>query len=165
MPEFDSPTRPWGTRQGKTLILYRLAWQHIVTMAQQQQARNITWVWCPAQPSTIIAHYPGSDFVHWIGLSVMNDPALAEDGKNHSFAALFQRTHTTIRSHAAYSIRQKPILITRLTSVTDGSFARQWLTEALETIRDRYPEIRGVVYDENPSLKAVGTPDVQRDDW
>lgn len=90
---------------------------------------------------------------------------LSYDGKNHSFGALFQRTHTTIRSHAAYSIRQKPILITRLASVSDGSSARRWLTEALETIHDRYPEIRGVVYDENSPLKAVQTPDIQRDDW
>ncbi len=147
MPEFDNPARPWGMTQDKTLILYRLAWQHIVTISQQQQIRNIVWVWCPTQPSTISAHYPGSEFVQWIGLSVVNNPALADDGKTHSFAALFQRTHTTIRSHAAYSIRQKPILITRLGSVPAGPIARKWTAEAVETIRDRYPEIRGIVKD------------------
>lgn len=145
MPEFDDPARPWGSTQDKTLILYRLAWQHIVTIGQRQQARNMAWVWCPSQPSTISAHYPGSNFVQWIGLSVVNNPALADDGRPHSFAALFQRTHTTIRSHAAYSIRQKPILITRLGSLPAGPPALKWTAEAIETIRERYPEIRGIV--------------------
>lgn len=157
MPEFDNPARLWGIQQDKTLVLYRLAWQHMVAIAQQQQARNIAWVWCPSQAATISAHYPGSDFVQWIGLSVVNNPALAEDGQKHSFAALFQRTHTTIRSHAAYSIRQKPILITHLGSVPDGPSAQQWTAEAVETIRDRYPEIRGIVFDKKPPLTLLQT--------
>ncbi len=165
MPEFDNPARPWGGQQDKTLVLYRLVWQHIVTIAQQQNARNITWVWCPTQPSTISAHYPGSDFVNWIGLSVIDDPVLAEDGKNHSFAALFQPTHTTIRSHAAYSIRQKPILITRLGTVLGQAATRQWISEAEEIIQDRYPEIRGIIVNEIPTLETAKTPAIQRDDW
>lgn len=145
MPEFDSPTRPWAMREDQTLVLYRMAWTHLVGLAQQQQAHNIAWVWCPTQPATISAHYPGSDFVHWIGLRVVNNPAQVPDGRNHSFAALFQPLHTTIRSHAAYSIRQKPILITRLESVSDRVPVQQWTTDALETIHERYPEIRGVI--------------------
>lgn len=145
MPEFDNPDRPWGMQQINSLVLYRMAWQHIVELANRQSALNITWVWCPTQPASITAHYPGADFVHWIGLSVVNDPAKALDGRSHSFGALFQPLHTTIRSHAAYSIRQKPILITRLGSVAQSPAPRQWAKDALGIIHERYPEIRGVV--------------------
>lgn len=85
----------------------------------------------------------------------MNNPALAADHKEHSFAALFQLPHTTVRSHVAYSIRQKPILITRLESVTDNTPDRQWTLDALELMKERYPTIRGVVFSKPSDLQAV----------
>ncbi len=145
LPEFDNPARSWGMQRDQSLMLYRQAWQRIVRLSQPQTSPNIAWVWCPTQPATISAHYPGDDCVHWIGLQVVDEPATANDHLSHSFAALFQPLHTTIRSHAAYSIRQKPLLIARLESVSDSLDRGQWTTEALETIRERYPEIRGVI--------------------
>ncbi|WP_019988030.1 glycosyltransferase [Rudanella lutea] len=147
LPQFDNPHRPWGSRRDTTLILYRMAWQRIVQLARQQRVQNLAWVWCPVQPSSISAHYPGSDFVHWIGLSVINDPTRAPDGRSHSFAALYQPLHTTIRTHAAYSIRQKPILLTHLYSAEGGAAGGQWLTEAQNLLHERYPQIRGVIFE------------------
>ncbi|GAB2575374.1 glycosyltransferase family 2 protein [Spirosoma areae] len=155
MPEFDNTNQSWGLEQEGSLEVYRQAWQYVVRYCRQQQARNITWVWCPVQPSSVVTYYPGADYVDWLGFAVVNDPSVAADHKTHSFAALFQLTHTSVRSHAAYSIRQKPILITRLESVTDHSPNRQWTIEALELMQERYPGIRGVVFANEADLRTV----------
>lgn len=157
MPEFDNPTHPNSLKQATSLALYRHTWQYIVRFCRQQQTANLIWVWCPDQPSTVAAYYPGNEFIDWLGFAVVNDPAMAADHKDHSFAALFQLPHTAVRSHAAYSIKQKPILITRLESVTDRSPDRQWTIDALEVMQERYPTIRGVVFTKDADLQAVPT--------
>jgi cellulose synthase (UDP-forming) len=150
MPEFDNVARPWGVEHTDNLILCRQAWQHVVQYCHDQKATNITWVWCPFLPSTLVTHYPGNSFVDWLGFNVTNDPSQAPDRKSHSFAALFQLSHTAIRTHPAYSIRQKPILITNLASVAGPTNTAQWTGEAIELVQERYPTVRGVVFrDEN----------------
>ncbi|WP_018618554.1 glycosyltransferase family 2 protein [Spirosoma luteum] len=150
MPEFDNAARPWGVEQTANLILCRQAWQHIVHYCHDQKATNITWVWCPFLPSTLVTHYPGNGFVDWLGFNVTNDPNQAPDRKSHSFAALFQLSHTAVRTHPAYSIRQKPILITHLTSVAEQPDTTQWTIEAIDLLQERYPTVRGVIFrDEN----------------
>ena len=145
-PAFDDVSQPWGTRQDSTLTLYRQAWQYMVRFYRRQQLSNIVWVWCPVKPSTFIAHYPGTDYVDWLGVDVMNDPATSVDGQTHSFAALYQVTHNTIRMHEAYGIRQKPILLTRFGLPLLNATNSQWTADALDVIRERYPEIRGVIF-------------------
>lgn len=146
MPEFDNPEHPWGSEQATSLLLHRRAWQYIVQFCRRQQDVTIAWVWCPARPSSVVAYYPGDASVDWLGFAVENDPERAADGKSHSFAALFQLPHTTVRTHPSYSIRQKPILITRLNTAPVGQSARRWTTEALELMQERYPTIRGVIF-------------------
>ncbi len=148
MPEFDNPEHPWGLISAADLALYQRAWQHVVQTCRQQESNSITWVWCPARPSSVVTYYPGTETVDWLGFAVVDDPARAADGKSHSFAALFQLPHTTVRTHPAYTIRQKPILITRLGSVAGRSEANQWINDAIELMQERYPTIRGVVFDE-----------------
>lgn len=146
MPEFDNPAQLWSLTREHDLLLYRQCWQYVVRHCRQQQADNITWVWCPTQPSSVVAYYPGTETVDWLGFAVVNDPAKASDLKSHSFAFLFQLAHTTVRTHEAYSIRQKPILITRLGTRSNGQAAFKWTAEAIDLIRERYPTIRGVVF-------------------
>lgn len=145
-PAFDDTTRSWGTRQEHTLQLYRQAWHYMVNFCHRQQLQNISWVWYPTLPSTIVSHYPGEAYVNWLGLEVLNDPAQAPDGQSHSFAALYQLVHSTIRMHIAYSIRQKPILITQFGATNPNQDESKWVADALDIIQERYPEIRGVVF-------------------
>jgi len=156
MPEFDNPGKPWGTDSESNLTLFREVWRYVVRYCQQQGASNLVWVWCPAQPSSLVAYYPGSDYVNWLGFSVVNDPDTAPDGRSHSFAALYQLPHTTVRTHAAYSIRQKPILITRLATKVGESPAStdHWFSDAIEMLQERYPQVRGVVFPDEKSLIA-----------
>ena len=153
-PEFDDPERPWGTNQERNLALYQQAWQYIVRFCEHRHATNLIWVWCPVQPSTIVAHYPGAAYVDWIGLSIMNNPAKAEDGQTHSFAALYQQLHSTIRMHVAYSIRQKPILLTHIGATMPSRTESRWIRDAMDIIHERYPEIRGVVFSREQSQLA-----------
>jgi cellulose synthase (UDP-forming) len=159
-PGFDDTTRRWGTDNEKLLSLYRQAWQYVVRFSHERNVNNVTWVWCPAEPSTVISYYPGTAYIDWIGIDVVNDPARAEDHRSHSFASLFQLMHSTIRTHVTYDIRQKPVLLTRLgqpTGLVDSREEKKWLMDALEIIRERYPEIRGMVLSrEQAKVSGVG---------
>ena len=153
MPEFDNPDRPWGLSSDRNLLLHGKAWQYIVRYCRQQKAENITWIWCPVLPSSIVAYYPGSDYVDWLGFPVVDDTTSAADRKSHSFAALFQLMHTTVRTHPSYTIRQKPVMITRLGSQTGGKTARRWTNEAINQLQERYPNVRGVLFDDVVDLR------------
>ncbi|GAB4045356.1 glycosyltransferase family 2 protein [Spirosoma litoris] len=144
-PAFDDTTRAWGTKQESTLVGYRQAWQYMVNFLQKQQVTNVIWVWCPTQPSTIVNHYPGTNYIDWLGLEVINNPDLDEDRQSHSFAALYQLAHNTIRLHLDYNIRLKPILITHLRDSQANTNEQTWVRDALAIIDERYPEIRGIV--------------------
>ncbi|GAB4025286.1 glycosyltransferase family 2 protein [Spirosoma gilvum] len=144
-PEFDDTTHHWGTRQEETLKLYRQAWQYLARYCREQQLTNVTWVWCPTKPSTVVDYYPGGDSIDWIGLNITNKPFSNDDQQIHSFAALYQLMHNTIRLHIAYSIRQKPILVTHTGTNASGLVERRWLHDALAMINERYPEIRGLI--------------------
>jgi cellulose synthase (UDP-forming) len=159
-PGFDDTTRQWGTANEKLLLLYRQAWQYVVRFSQKRNVTNATWVWCPVEPSTVISYYPGSGCIDWIGVEAVNDSARAEDHQSHSFASLYQLMHSTIRTHVTYGIRQKPILITQLgqpTGQIENAEQRRWLLDARDIIRERYPEIRGVIFSrEQAKASGVG---------
>ncbi|GAB3947697.1 hypothetical protein GCM10028805_20430 [Spirosoma harenae] len=144
-PEFDDTSHAWGTRQDKTLALYKQVWEHIVKLFQQQEMTSATWVWCPTQPSTFVNHYPSGDYIDWLGLDVVNGPVVVDDLPKHSFAAQYQLMHNTIRLHISYSIRHKPILITHFGSPIINQADRDWVVDALGSIHDRYPEIRATI--------------------
>ncbi|MBC3794785.1 cellulose synthase (UDP-forming) [Spirosoma sp. LMG 31447] len=146
MPDFDDPAKGWYVSDARDLLLMQQVWHYLVRFCRTRHASSIAWIWCPSRPSTLVSHYPGDAYVDWLGVAVVNDPALAPDHKSHSFAALYQLFHTTVRTHPDYSIRQKPILITRLGSATDINAARRWTLDAVELMRERYPTIRGIVF-------------------
>jgi cellulose synthase (UDP-forming) len=161
-PEFDNPQHLWGSTQETTLTLYARAWRHIALLGQARVPSG-SWVWCPAQSSTIIAHYPGDDVVDWLGLAI-SDPSPRTDGVAHSFAAQYQQPHKTVRLHTSYYIRQKPILLTQLGQQVPPAQRRAWLIDALAIIDERYPEIRGILLSPDqiramkPTAVAINRP-------
>lgn len=148
MPEFDDRSHPWGLDRESSLGLYRQAWQYIVQFCRQRGTDNVAWVWCPATPASITDYYPGADCVDWLGLPVADDPANAPGERGWSFASLYQVPRNTVRAHRAYSIRQKPVLLTRFGSVSGRAQSPIWIQEAFAIIRERYPEVKGVVFEQ-----------------
>jgi cellulose synthase (UDP-forming) len=146
MPQFDDPRQPWGMTHQFTLLRYRQAWQYIVAFMREHRAYDLCWLWCPALSNTIVEQYPGDEWVDWLGLTAVDNPTLAPDQKPHSFATLFQQAHYAVRMHKTYSIRQKPILLTRFGTVAPPPERTRWTAEALGLIKARYPQVRGVIF-------------------
>ncbi|GAB3917425.1 glycosyltransferase [Larkinella terrae] len=143
-PYFDDTARVWGTRKTELLLKYRQAFRYLARYGQQKKATNLVWMWCPAHPYTIFSYYPGHSSVDWIGLEIVNDPATANDGESHSFSALYQPHRHTLTREATNELHQKPVFITKMqTRLTDEQV--RWQTRAMEHIRERYPEIRGLL--------------------
>lgn len=144
-PAFDDTLQSWGTERAATLALYTKAMRYLVDYGRQHQWNQVTWLWCPTQASTLVSYYPGGSYVHWIGLSIRPMQSGASDHSLGSFAAQYQALHNTIRLHAAYSIRQKPILLTQLGPPNLSDTDTVWFQDACSMINERYPEIRGAV--------------------
>ncbi|MBO0951535.1 glycosyltransferase [Fibrella sp. HMF5405] len=155
MPAFDAAATKAGVHSELTHFRYQEAWRYIVRFYRDHQVNNLVWIWCPANPSTIVSQFPGGDYVDWIGISVVDDPLTAKDGKHHSFTTLFQEPHNTLRMHKEYSLRQKPVVLVRFGTVgQDENALQQWTNEAITTIKERYPHIRGILFD-NPKAFAA----------
>ncbi|CCH57652.1 cellulose synthase (UDP-forming) (plasmid) [Fibrisoma limi BUZ 3] len=157
VPEFDQPEHPWGVQQEASLLLYGRAWQYFVQFCQQRKVDNVAWLWQPATPSSITDYYPGEAYVDWLGLSIVDNLAKAPGEGGWSFASLYQIPRNTVRVHRSYSIRQKPILLTNFGLVAGRPQSTGWIHQALTMIRERYPEVRGVVMADLPLEQTMGT--------
>ncbi|GAB3567309.1 hypothetical protein GCM10027578_17990 [Spirosoma luteolum] len=144
-PEYDDTTRHWGTHREADLILYAQAWRHVVEQSRACGLAGSCWLWCPARSSTIVTYYPGDAWVDWLGLTLIDQPGHSLTAPGHSFGALYQPVHNTIRMHQSYEIRQKPILMTRIQSGLPPDLIKAWFDEGIELIHERYPEVRGLV--------------------
>ncbi|GAB2552851.1 glycosyltransferase [Spirosoma aerophilum] len=154
-PYFDDVSQPWGTQREKDLVNYREAFQYLARFCQLNKVTNITWVWCPTQENTISTFYPGKDNIDWIGLKIINDPIKSSEKESHSFATLYQPFQQAISGHPSASIQEKPILITRLETAVPNE-QTDWERNALNSMYERFPEIKGVVLSNN-SFKTAPT--------
>jgi len=147
-PEFDNPEKSWGVETDSSLEAYRKTWQYVITYLRRQDVANGIWLWNPMRAATLERFYPGSSYVDWLGLVVVNDKRMSEDGEWHSFSPLFTPLQNKLQKHAADSIQMKPVLLTRFGSRVQGVNSVEWVVESLETIRKGNPQIRGVVFEQ-----------------
>ena len=152
-PGFDDATRPWGTQRSSTLALYQRGYTYLVDFCRQQRVGNVTWIWAFTKPTTLVFFHADPQDIDWLGVNIGGRSPEAAAPPTRSLAAAYQLMHKTIRLHASYVMQKKPVLITRDGAKTGGPSARQWERDAMEVIEDRYPEVRGLVYQDQSRQK------------
>ncbi|MBM0236353.1 beta-mannanase [Micromonospora sp. ATA32] len=135
---------PWsemvnGNRPGD----YIKAWRHVHDLFKAAGVANVTWVWSPNvrwDDSTpkISAHYPGDDYVDWVGLSGYYGTGAFSGYR--SFDAIFKTTVEEIRAFSG-----KPLVITETAASDEAGRKAEWIREAFQVL-PRYKNIIGLIW-------------------
>lgn len=142
---------PWGAGvNGNQPGEFVTAWRHVHDIFASVGASNATWVWCPYvnQTDTYTSIYPGDAYVDWTCLDAYNwgtNPA-ANHGWS-SFEHLYAHAYATITEALAPS---KPMVIGETAASEYGGSKAAWIDEMFEALPSRYPQVRGLLWFENP---------------
>ncbi|HWB64562.1 MAG TPA: glycosyl hydrolase [Chitinophagales bacterium] len=139
--EMNDPYRyPWGP-QNNTAKDFIAAWRHIHDVFVQQGATNIIWVWSPHPAYGYFKDfYPGDAYVDYVGVGVLNYGTVASWSKWWSFEDIFGKHYKEL------AVFNKPIMITEFGSLAVGGNRSQWFASALDSMPQKYPAVKSVVF-------------------
>lgn len=130
--EFDNPQYPWSRKGGNTPEEFQAAWKHINHLIKEENAYKVMMVWNPWKPEKMKDYYPGDEYVDWVSLTMLNYGPLNDDGEHYSFETLYEEFRLELNSFT-----RKPVMIAEFGSVKLGGKQDEWLTKALESLREK----------------------------
>jgi len=134
---------------------YKAAYRHVVDRIRRRGATNIKWLFhtnnyaYPMETWNFApSYYPGSDYVDWLGLSVYGQQF--KDEPNPDIPSLVDWPYQEMCGLDP----NKPVMITEWGtgefpySMSDPGGIRkpEWIRQALELFRTRYPRIKAAIY-------------------
>ena len=138
----------WVNEARNSPATFVAAWRRLHNIAQQEEATNITWVWCPnasySGSTPLKALFPGRAYVDWTCIDGYNRnvyPAWA------TFSGIFAATYNEILALTDPSV-SPPMMIGETASIESGPTAKaRWIAEALGTeIPNSFPKLKAFVW-------------------
>lgn len=147
--EMNSDWAPWGAFQvGKDSELYRLEWQYVHRIFQEEGATNAVWVWNPngwSHPQWQWNHqslyWPGGAHVDMVGLTAYN-MAGCVGAEWITFRDFFKPIYDEYRQ----LYPGKPLVIPELASHTGPGNKAKWLQDMLDVLEREMPEVKMVLW-------------------
>jgi len=99
-------------------------------------------------------YYPGDKFVDYIGIGVLNFGIATTWSKWWTFDQLFGKSYEKIDSF------DKPVMITEFGSLNVGGDRAQWFSNAMQSIVQKYPAIKSVVFFHQNKDKTITDKEV-----
>ena len=133
---------------------FRRAYRHVVDRVRARGATNVKWMFHTNNYSYPLdtwnfapAYYPGSDYVDWLGLSVYGQQF--KDEPNPGITSLLDWPYQELSGLDP----NKPIMIAEWATGEfpypagePGIRKPEWIKQALELFRTRYPRVKAAVY-------------------
>ena len=126
--------------------LYVAAWRHIHDVFAAEGATNVQWVWCPnasafADGGNAPSFYPGDEYVDWICGDGYNWAPGRSGDQWRSFADIYGAFYDWGVAHG------KPLMVGEFgAQERNPGDKAQWLTDAREALKTKFPEIKAVLY-------------------
>ncbi len=139
--EFDNPFYPWFMSGNEAVSKFKEAWIHTYEIFKNNNAHNVIWIWNPWKPENLVSFYPGSEYVDWIGINILNYGEHNSDGEWHDFKSLYEPFHDEL-----INLPQTPVVISEFGTLRDGQSQNQWIENAFAVIENDYKEIKSVIY-------------------
>jgi hypothetical protein len=153
--EMNDPYRyPWGPQNNKPAE-FVAAWKHIHDLFVQIGATNVIWIWSPHPAYGYFeAFYPGTNYVDYIGLGILNFGTAVSWSKWWTFDEIFGSHYVELDAF------KKPMMITEFGSLSVGGNRSKWFADALDSIPVKYPSVKSLVFyhysaDKTTTDKAV----------
>ncbi|RKR85747.1 cellulose synthase/poly-beta-1,6-N-acetylglucosamine synthase-like glycosyltransferase [Mucilaginibacter gracilis] len=138
--EADNPFYPWSERGGNTPRQFVSAWRYVHDYFKRHGANNVIWVWNPWKAKAVSTYFPGTDYVDWIGVDVLNYGPQNNDGKWYSMAQLYYPFHNNPVFKSGL-----PVMLAEMGSLSSAGRQSEWLNGAFTSIPANFPEIKAVV--------------------
>ena len=133
---------------------FKKAYRYVVDRVRARGASNVKWMFHTNNYSYPMdtwnfapAYYPGSDYVDWLGMSVYGQQF--KDEPNPDIPSLVDWPYKELCGLDP----DKPIMIAEwatgdfpFSPDTRGMLKPQWVAQALELFRTRYPRVKAAVY-------------------
>ncbi|MGZ8551324.1 MAG: glycoside hydrolase family 2 TIM barrel-domain containing protein, partial [Chitinophagaceae bacterium] len=148
-PVFISFQNSGTTSDGASKEDFIKSWQYLYTFFNHMGISNLTWVWCP-EDAKHQDYFPGDKFTDWIGVNCLN----YGQSKNSKDWYSFTDIYVPYRTNLGYL--KKPFMITNFGSI-EGQGQQSWLTEAIQDIESKYPEIRSLILFNNINKFEIKT--------
>jgi beta-mannanase len=154
---------PWSQKDAD---LYIKAYRYYVDFFRKEGVNNVEWVWAPAGNPNAAPYYPGSEYVDYIGVSI-----LGFEDWDLKFGHKEGRSFQSVFSERLWLLEfRKPIIITELGVTPSASrneagkikYQYEWLWNAWEAWY-YYPNLRGIVYFN--AINAENAWQGERPDW
>lgn len=143
--EMNDPYRyPWGP-QNNHFTDFIAAWRHVVDLFKKAGAYNVQFVWSPHPAYPYLDYYPGNAYVDWNGTTVLNYGNVASWSKWWSFDDVFRHVYKDFLEF------KKPIVLCEVGSLATGGDRAEWFQEAFDSLPNRYPLVKAVVFYHNHS--------------
>ena len=151
-PEMNGNWMPWdgyhnndpGQTNGPAKFVQ--AWRRIHDIFGSVGASNVVWVWCPnweSVPHTawndVRNYYPGDAYVDWVCLDAYNWGTMEWWSRWTSLASMIAPIYRL------YGDR-KPIMVGETASTEAGGNKGQWIREAENAIKNRFPAVAALVW-------------------
>ncbi len=122
------------------------AWRHIHNIFEEENARNIIWVFCPNIPNvpqySYQDLYPGDSFVDWTCLDGYNWGNTQSWSQWASFSGVFTSSYKLLSAIAP----EKPMMIGEVNTTDQGGNKAGWYESMFkEEIPEKFPKIKAVV--------------------
>lgn len=138
----------WVSEAHSSPSTFVAAWRRLHDIAQEAEATNITWVWCPnvsyTGSTSLKALFPGRAYVDWTCMDGYNRGSTPDW---QSFSNIFAATYSEILSLTDFSAAP-PMMIGETASVENGATAKaRWIAEALGTeIPKSFPKLKAFLW-------------------
>ncbi len=145
--EMNDPYRyPWGPQNGNRPDDFVAAWKHVHFIFQKMSATNVLWVWSPhVSMPWFEYYYPGTEYVDWIGVGVLNYGNVASWSRWWSFHQILEKAYPTLLN------MNKPIMISEFGTVGAGGDLTEWYRQAFYHIDHTYRRgVRAVIFFNQP---------------
>ncbi len=156
--ETDNPAYPWSAAGNNTPEEFKAAWVHIHNIFTRSKANNVIWVWNPWRASAFKKYWPGTDYVDWLGVTVLNYGEKTNSG-NKSFKELYTPFHNIFKN---YDI---PVMVAEMGSLKSSGQQDEWLTNSFKAIKNQYDEIKGFVLFNSSTDKNLPDGSMGLLDW
>jgi beta-mannanase len=150
MHEMNGNWYPWcGKVNGNTPKEYIDAWRYIRSIFQQAENSSVIWVWSPYVHSVpnepdndFVQYFPGTQEVDWLALDGYNWGTNREWSRWQSFQDIFENVYDRLTAFSP----GKRIMIAEVGCAEEGGDKSRWIEESAETLRNRFPGIKAVVW-------------------
>lgn len=153
MCEMNGNWTSWsGTVNGNRPSEYIYAWRHVFNVFKNERATNVKFVWSPnrdasysAAENTFNTYYPGSSYVHYVGINGYNWGRLYSTptwtSEWQSFDAIFGYSYRVFTRRT-----NKWLIISETGSTEIGGHKSSWTKDLMYRLRYSYGRIRAVYF-------------------